>query len=60
MKMTERNWLLKECQQLADDSHSYAEKAFFEALETVIAEQIKRIQQAEGELDGSLWSPRKW
>lgn len=60
MKMTENNWLIDEIKQVASESTSYEEKAYFQELEKLVNEQYKRIEQAEGELDGSLWSPRKW
>lgn len=54
------DWLLKEVKEAEESGQSYEEKAFFQELENIIKEQIKRIEQAEGELDGTLWSPQKW
>ncbi len=57
---TKMDWLLKEVKEAEESGQSYEEKAFFQELENIIKEQIKRIEQAEGELDGTLWSPKKW
>lgn len=57
--MNEMDWLL-ETKQLEKTATTYEEKAFYQELEYIIREQYKRIEQAEGELDGTLWSPKKW
>lgn len=58
--MNELDWLIKEIRDYQINVTTYEEKAFFQELETIVNEQLKRIRQAEGELDGSLWSPKKW
>lgn len=58
--MNEMDWLLRETKQLEKTTTTYEEKAFYQELEYIIREQYKRIEQAEGELDGTLWSPKKW
>lgn len=58
--MNEMDWLLRETKQLEETAVTYEEKAFYQELEFIIREQYKRIEQAEGELDGTLWSPKKW
>lgn len=58
--MNELDWLIKEIRDYQTNVTTYEEKAFFQELETIVNEQLKRIRQAEGELDGSLWSPKKW
>ena len=56
----DKNWLIEEIDMAENIATSYEEKAFFQELKLVAKEQMKRIEQAEGELDGSLWSPKKW
>lgn len=58
--MIEKEWLIKEIQSAKKSAQSYEENAFFQELEVIVREQYKRIEQAEGELDGSLWSPKRW
>ncbi|MEG0284624.1 MULTISPECIES: hypothetical protein [Vagococcus] len=58
--MSDKEWLVNEMMLLARNSSSYEEQAFFQELEKIVEEQFKRIEQAEAELDGTMWSPRKW
>ena len=58
--MDEQSWLIEEIKACYLASNTYEKKAFFQEVEKIVREQIKRIEQAEGELDGSLWSPKKW
>ena len=58
--MSEKEWVIEEIQNLAKSEKSYKKRAFFQELEKIINEQYKRIEQAKGELDGNLWSPKKW
>lgn len=58
--MSEKEWVIEEVQILAKLEKSYEKRAFFQELEKIINEQYKRIEQAKGELDGNLWSPKKW
>lgn len=58
--MNEQEWVLSEVNFLKEKAKSYELKAFYQELEEVIREQYKRIDQAKGELDGNLWSPKKW
>lgn len=58
--MSEKEWAIEEVQILAKSEKSYEKRAFFQELEKIINEQYKRIEQAKGELDGNLWSPKKW
>ncbi|MEG0254657.1 MAG: hypothetical protein RR554_02645 [Vagococcus sp.] len=58
--MSEKEWVLLEVKELAEKAQSYEKKAFFQELEEIILEQYKRIDQAKSELDGNLWSPKKW
>lgn len=58
--LEERNeWMVKELEQLFEQV-GFDEKALIKAAQTVILEQDKRIWQMEGQLDGTLWSPKNW
>ena len=57
----------RNCKWLPDDfkeeclqNVQIAEKALLKAVTALIDEQVERIRQMEGELDGTLWSPRNW
>ncbi|MGX6993436.1 hypothetical protein [Vagococcus penaei] len=58
--MEEKDWLLGEVDDLITSSRSYIEKATFLELKEIIIEQYQRIEQANAELDGTLWSPKNW
>lgn len=58
--MSELEWLIAEVNTLEQTATTYEEKAFYQELKLIVKEQYKRIEQAEGELDGTLWSPQKW
>ncbi len=56
----DNSWLLDTIDNIEMISKSYEEKAFYQELKKICIEQSKRINQAKEELDGSLWSPKKW
>lgn len=58
--MTLENWTIDLIDNIQAEGVTYEEDAFYTALKEVVKEQYKRIEQAEGELDGSLWSPNNW
>ncbi|MGV3466328.1 MAG: hypothetical protein ACO1OT_13675 [Heyndrickxia sp.] len=58
--MEKVEWMLQELQKIYDDSKDYNQRALIKAAQAVIHEQAKRIDQMEGEIDGTLWSPKKW
>lgn len=59
--MYENNeWILNELEQVAARSNDVQQRALIRAARQTILEQDKRIWQMEGELDGTLWSPKKW
>lgn len=53
-------WLLKQIDELSDKQKDYEKRAFLLALKKVVLEQQKRIEQAQGELDGRLWDHNNW
>lgn len=58
--MEQKEWLLQELERLRQTSRDYKQKALLTAAKELINEQVERIRQMEGELDGTLWSPRNW
>ncbi|MGX7025533.1 hypothetical protein [Vagococcus hydrophili] len=58
--MHEESWVLAQIKTISESATTYVEKAYYQELEKIIIEQYKRIEQAKGELDGNLWSPKKW
>jgi len=58
--MEQKEWLLQELKRLNQTSRDYKQKALLRATKDLINEQTERIRQMEGELDGTLWSPRNW
>jgi len=58
--MEEKEWILSELSLLQKAEQSYEVQAFLSELELILKEQYKRIEQAEGEIDGLLWSPKEW
>ncbi|MEK6190182.1 MAG: hypothetical protein N2A99_04235 [Carnobacterium alterfunditum] len=58
--MEQKEWLFQELERLRQTSRDYKQKALLIAVKDLIDEQAERIRQMEGELDGTLWSPRNW
>ncbi|AGY80834.1 MULTISPECIES: hypothetical protein [Carnobacterium] len=58
--MEQKEWLLQELERVIQTSRDYKQKALLKAVRDLINEQVERIRQMEGELDGTLWSPRNW
>lgn len=59
-KMEKQEWLFKQLQEIYNQSKDFNEVVLIKAIQNIINEQTKRIEQMEGELEGTLWSPRKW
>ncbi|EDP67640.1 hypothetical protein CAT7_04354 [Carnobacterium sp. AT7] len=58
--MEQKEWLLLELERVIQTSRDYKQKALLKSAKDLINEQVERIRQMEGELDGTLWSPRNW
>ena len=58
--MEQKEWLIQELERLIQTSRDYKQKALLKAVIALMDEQVERIRQMEGELDGILWSPRNW
>lgn len=56
----EKEWLLSEIVKKIEASKTYEEKALLKEALVLVQEQYQRIEQSEGQLDGSLWSPKDW
>ncbi|HLR41272.1 MAG TPA: hypothetical protein VK091_06305 [Virgibacillus sp.] len=60
MFMEDNEWMMKELERVYHKSQDFKQQALIRATQQIIREQDKRIWQMEGELDGTLWSPKKW
>ncbi|WP_163583140.1 hypothetical protein [Gracilibacillus saliphilus] len=59
--MTEENeWMIQQLQQIFDQTDDYYQRTLIKAAQDIIEEQEKRMDQMEGEMEGTIWSPRKW
>ena len=58
--MEQKEWLLQELERVMQMTRDYKHKALLKSAKDLINEQVERIRQMEGELDGTLWSPRNW
>ncbi len=58
--LAKEEWLLKQILSFASESKDYKQKALLVAAKALLAEQQLRLQQAQGQLDGELWSPSQW
>lgn len=52
-------WLLQQLSELYNEA-DFKNRALIKVANDIIIEQEKRIFQMEGELDGTLWSPKNW
>ena len=58
--MGEREWIEAQLEKAVEDSRDYEQKALLLATKALIEEQYTRIEQMQGELDGTMWSPKNW
>lgn len=58
--MENLEWLLQQIDELESQTTTFANQALLEAAKAIAKEQAKRLEQAEMELDGRIWSPNKW
>ncbi|MBE9390318.1 hypothetical protein [Vagococcus salmoninarum] len=58
--MTQSAWIQKELSQALARSRDYKQKALILATKKIILEQDIRLEQKQGEIDGTLWSPNNW
>ncbi|WP_119326462.1 hypothetical protein [Companilactobacillus musae] len=53
-------WLSKQIETLSDKQKAYENRAFLVAMNKVVNEQNKRLEQLKGEVDGRLWNHEQW
>lgn len=53
-------WLIQEAQRHQQAAATFDQQAFYQELAAFIKEQAKRIDQAQGRLDGELWDHTQW
>ncbi|CAJ1229240.1 hypothetical protein LZY01_07000 [Levilactobacillus zymae] len=53
-------WLHQQLQALAQHQAKFTDRAFWVALDHLAAEQARRQDQLQGEIDGRTWRPDKW
>ncbi|USS84790.1 hypothetical protein M3M35_05650 [Fructilactobacillus myrtifloralis] len=60
--METEQWLLETLTELEKDAGPLpvTTSALLAATRAAVTEQAQRIDQAEAELDGRIWSPAKW
>ena len=58
--MEKEEWILVELERSYDNSQDYKLATLIRATQNIIKEQGKRMAQMEGEIDGTLWSPKRW
>ncbi|CAI2688532.1 hypothetical protein [Apilactobacillus apinorum] len=56
----DNSWLDQQLNELKKDETSFQLIAFLNQSKSIVVEQQKRLQQAQDELDGRMWSPDKW
>lgn len=57
---SQNEWLEQQIEELKKDETSFKLLSFLDAIKDINKEQQKRLQQAQDELDGRMWSPDKW
>ncbi|WP_033827650.1 hypothetical protein [Bacillus andreraoultii] len=58
--MEKQQWLLEQLDKIQQKSTDYNQITLVKATKDIINEQVKRIEQMEGELEGTIWSPKRW
>ncbi|WP_390405220.1 hypothetical protein [Lacticaseibacillus jixiensis] len=53
-------WLMQEAKRQQTQATTFDQQAFYQELARFIKEQSKRIDQAQGRLDGELWDHTQW
>ena len=57
---SQNEWLDQQIDELKKDEISFKLLSFLDGIKDINKEQQKRLQQAQDELDGRMWSPDKW
>ena len=56
----EREWIKEQLDLAIEESRDYKQKALLLGTKKIIEEQYTRIEQMQGEVDGTMWSTKKW
>lgn len=57
---SQNEWLNQLIEEMKKDETSFKLLSFLDGIKDINQEQQKRVQQAQEELDGRMWSPDKW
>lgn len=57
---SQNEWLNQQIEEMKKDETSFKLLSFLDGIKDINQEQQKRVQQAQDELDGRMWSPDKW
>ncbi len=57
---SQNEWLDQQIAELKKAETSFKLLSFLDGIKDINKEQQKRLQQAQDELDGRMWSPDKW
>lgn len=57
---SQNEWLDQQIEELKKDETSFKLLSFLDGIKDINKEQQKRLQQAQDELDGRMWSLDKW
>lgn len=58
--MEENEWILEQLKHVFNKTDDYYQRTLIKATRDIVKEQAKRMDQMEGEMEGTIWSPRKW
>jgi len=58
--MADEDWIKQTLEELITSTKAYEDRALLLAAEKLLLEQLTRIEQLEGQLDGTLWSHTHW
>ncbi|MGN8644566.1 hypothetical protein ACTNEO_00590 [Gracilibacillus sp. HCP3S3_G5_1] len=58
--MEENEWILEQLKHVFNKTDDYYQRTLIKATQEIVKEQAKRMDQMEGEMEGTIWSPRKW
>ncbi|WP_057896980.1 hypothetical protein [Liquorilactobacillus oeni] len=57
---SKEEWLVEQLKLMANGQRKYEKRAILMCMSECAIDQKKRLEQAKGELDGRLWSPKSW
>lgn len=58
--MADQKWLIDQLQKLSETNTHFKDRALYLAAIKMVIEQQRRIDTAEGEIDGRTWNPSDW